>query len=134
MRKEDQLIVRSISRVEVRMAKYIERPNIIDAIQWYNGVEVEGGTCYSVVNIPEEHRGRVDSLMLHVIDWSIPDDNAMCWFLADDGFNAIVKRGQWISRERNGWYIYNEDVLPKLFEPLDDTCLADCPYRRNDHS
>ena len=128
------------SRSKVR--RFIERPNIIEAIQWFNGVQLppDFGEYYSVSQIPNEWRARVESLLciddltLHIIDWSVPDDNAMCWFLANDGFNAIVKVGQWISRERNGWYIYAEDVLPKLYEPLDQTALGNDVSISNERS
>ena len=89
------------------MAKYRRTPDktIVEAVQWYPGVEIEG-----VYENPTNEILRGYEL-----------DEGLGWF--DNGeYSQPIAPGEWvvIFEDRGVKYRLSEEFFPKMWEPVDD--------------
>lgn len=96
------------------MKKYRQKPILVEAIQWFLGVEIE--------DVLEKG---IDGEIITYFDGKGVLQQGACLFGENDRI-SLVKQGQWILQEEDGRrYICDDDFFKKYFDCLEEGILND---------
>jgi hypothetical protein len=84
------------------MPNYRKKPIIVEAVQWFPGVTIDGVREHAPV--PYEHHGYGAFTTIH-------------------GQVTMINPGDWVIREADGvhWYPCKDDVFRRTYDPIEDS-------------